>query len=501
VTPRLEALTPEQVFGKAPAAEWREPTFGDPAQAAVEVACGASPRLREGTLYAAVRVLGRPARQEIAPLNVALVLDRSSSMHGQPFETMRRAAETFVGQLRDGDRLSVVVFSDGVFEPVAPVVIGPESRVAAVAAIRALQYDGLTNLSGGLLAGLYDVWGLVDGWRVSHLLLLSDGQPNRGITDRNQLAALAASAAERGVGLSTVGFGPDHDELLMQALADAGGGSYHYVESAADIPAVFQREATDLLSVAARDTVVQVDRPPGFVVEDVIGQDYYLDDGRVLVRLGAMPHDEERYLVLRLRPGATAPPAMSIAVVGSDMARRARFGVACRPRLSSGSGEDRWVLELAGRAESSWGLTEAMAWADLGTEPFAVAQLARTRELLAELRAQLGPGALADEERELAEAQARYATAVAARAPPATNRGGLAGLLEYGVGAALSASAPVAFHPLVRASLDVSWYGRPAKFYSARIQRPSLGTTRDQNRKNKAARYEAYKKARTGKRR
>lgn len=500
-TPYLEALTPEQVFAKAPPAEWREPVFGSPADAAVEVACGVGPRLQDGPVYAAVRIVGRPAHGAIAPLNVALVLDRSGSMNGRPFQNMLEAATAFVGQLRDGDRLSIVVFSDGVFQPVAPVVIAPGSRLAAVAAIRSLQNGGMTNLSGGLLAGLGDVWSAPADWQVNHLLLLSDGQPNRGITDRTQLAELAARAAERGVGVTTVGFGPEHDELLMQALADAGGGSYHYVDSPADIPAVFQREAADLLSVAARDTVVQVDPPAGAVVEDVLGYDYYLDGGRVLVRVGAVPHDRERHLVLRLRAPRGAP-ALAISVVGSDMARRARFGVACRPGVpADAGGGDRWVLELAGRAESAWGLSEAMAWADSGNEPYAIKQLGHTRGLLAVMRGALGPGALAEEDRALEQAQIQLGTKVASDATAAVNRRGLAGLVDFGLNAAVAVAAPTAFRPLVRGSLQASWYGRPVRFFSAHTQHQVKLASGDRGRRHKAARFDAYQKLRGGRRR
>lgn len=503
VTLHLETLTPDEVFARAPAAEWREPTFGDPAQAAVEVECGVSPQLAGGEVYAAVRVRGRAPRAAVAPLNVSLVLDRSGSMRGAPFQNMLLAAEAFVGRLRDGDRLSVVVFSDGVFEPVPPVVIDASSRQAAVAAIRALRHGGLTHLSAGLLAGLFDVWSHVDGWQVNHVVLLSDGQPNRGITDRTRLASLAASAAERGVGITSVGFGPEHDELLMQAIADAGGGAYHYVATADDIPAVFQREAADMLGVAARDTVVQVAPPPGTSIEDVLGQDYYLEGGRLWVRLGAVPHDQERFIVLRLRAGRAEAQALPISVVGSDMAQRTRFGVACKPRLrATGGGDDRWVLELAGRAEGAWGLSEAMGWVDQGTEPLAIAQLGHTRGLVASMRDVLGPTALAEEDRQLEAAQVQLAAQVAAGAATAARAGGLGGLVEFGartlVRSAATAATQVAFRPLVRAAVELSWYGRPARFLPARTQRPFKAAPGDRNRKNKAARFDAYQRMRAG---
>src|SRR4029077_1840622 len=99
-TPRLRTLTEEQVFAMDPAPEWPQPQADNPATAAVDVACGVGPRTSNGFFYAAVSVRGRPPSAALAPLNVSLVLDRSGSMHGDPFRNMLLAAEAFVGQLR-----------------------------------------------------------------------------------------------------------------------------------------------------------------------------------------------------------------------------------------------------------------------------------------------------------------------------------------------------------------------------------------------------------------
>jgi Ca-activated chloride channel family protein len=500
ITPHLNQLTPEQVFAKGPPPEWHEPTRDDPAQAAVDVACGVGPRLREGTLYAAVSVRGRPPRAAIAPLNVALVLDRSGSMHGQPFANMLQAAEAFVGQFRDGDRVSVVVFSDGVFEAVPPIQLGPATRAPAVAAIRALADGGGTNISGGLLAGLFEVFSFFAEWQVNQVVLFSDGQPNIGITDPHRLADLAAGAAERGVAVTTIGFGLEHDELVMQTLADAGGGSYYYVDTPGDIPTIFQREATGMLRMAARDTVVQVALPAGLIVDDVIGYDYFLGGGRLWIRMGAVPHDEERYVVMRLRADGGGTSALPVAFAYSDMARRGKFGVNCQPgfRIDAG-GRDPWVLELAGRAEAAWGLAEAMGWADGGSEVFAISQIAHTRGTLASIRAQLGAGALAQEDSMLEGAQARLGFNVATDAADAGLSGGLSGLLSFGrrtalntASAAVTSKVDAAFRPLVRAAVQTSWYGQPVGFYSARTQRPYKMHKGDRNRAYKRARFESY---------
>jgi hypothetical protein len=496
-TPRFQGLSEAQVFSMAPPPEWPAPQADDPATAAVDITCGVGPMPTNGYLYAAVAVRGRPPTTTLAPLNVALVLDRSGSMAGDPFRNMVGAAETFVNQLRDGDRVSVIAFSDGVYEAVPPLVIDPNTRGAAIASIRGLRDGGGTNFSGGLLAGLFEVFSSFQYWQVNQVILFSDGQPNIGITSASDLARIAERAAEHGVSVTTIGFGMDHDELLMQGIADASGGYYYYVDKPGDFAQIFQREAGAILRSAARGTQVAFTLPPTAQLEDVIGYDYIVANGTVWVRLGSVPHGEERYVVFKMRP--TGPGHIPMDIVYADLARRGRFRVSCNRGFDAKSGGvDSWALALAGRAEAAWGMQESMAWADAGSELFVISQLGYTRGIIAAMRDVLGQQALAEEDKMLLGAQVDLGLNVAQGAKTSFMSGGLKGLVDFGTQQAVSNATTAvvynidkSFRVRVRPTVAVSFQGRSGTRHVAH------GTTykprdRDASIRFKRARWKSY---------
>jgi Mg-chelatase subunit ChlD len=473
-TPRLQALTEAEVFAMAPQPDLSPPQADNPAQAAVDVACGIGPRTSTNVLYGAISVKGRPGSATLAPLNVSLVLDRSGSMSGDPFRNMVQAAETFVGQLRDGDRVSVVAFSDGLWETVPPVVLDANSRNGIITNIRMLRDGGGTFFSGGMLAGLAEVFSGFQPWAINQVILFSDGQPNIGITETSELARIAERASESGVSVTTIGFGHLHDELLMQTIADASGGNYYYVDKPGDMAGIFQREAGAVLRTAARATDLEVQLPPGLILDDVMGYDYVVTGpGHVFVRMGSIPHDEERYVIFKMRPGPGG--ALPFNVVYADLARRGRFGISCSPGYdATRGGRDLWALELAGRAEAAWGMQEAMAWADNGSEAFVISQLGYTRGIIATLRENLGPQALTAEDNMLLGAQAELGFKVASGAANSFLSGGVSGLMNFGAHQAVSNATTAAvytidksFQARVRVGVPFVYRGTPGMRFVA----------------------------------
>ncbi|MFQ6749057.1 DUF3520 domain-containing protein, partial [Bordetella pertussis] len=140
----------------------------------------------------------------------------------------------------------------------------PGDRHAQIlAAIDGLQASGSTNGGVGLeLAYAEAAKGLVkDG--VNRIVLASDGDFNVGRTDLAQLKDYVGSQRKRGIALTTLGLGSgNYNDAMAMQLANAGDGSYHYIDSLLQARKVFASELSATLLTIAKDVKVQVEFNP-----------------------------------------------------------------------------------------------------------------------------------------------------------------------------------------------------------------------------------------------
>jgi Ca-activated chloride channel family protein len=189
-----------------------------------------------------------------APINVALVLDRSSSMGGMPIIAARAAAERFASFLSSSDRLSVVAFDDVIETIFGPA---PAGQPAAIAAIQSLTTRGCTNLSGGWLQGMQHVnASLVDG--TNRVVILTVGQANRGIVDIPRLVTMARSARGNRISTTCIGFGAGYNENLLEPMARDGGGNYWFVEAEDQMADIFENEIEGLVALSAQNVSIEI---------------------------------------------------------------------------------------------------------------------------------------------------------------------------------------------------------------------------------------------------
>jgi Ca-activated chloride channel homolog len=160
-------------------------------------------------------------------MHVVLVLDVSGSMQGDPIVQVLHSAKRLAEILEDRDQLGIVTFSDGA-EVIAPLMQLGRGRRELIHKLGSIKVNGRTNIAGGLAQSALLFPQRQHGER--HLvILMSDGAPNVGPTTPEELGNAARLLKNRDIAISTLGFGVDHNDAVLAAIADGGGGRYQFV--------------------------------------------------------------------------------------------------------------------------------------------------------------------------------------------------------------------------------------------------------------------------------
>jgi Ca-activated chloride channel family protein len=182
------------------------------------------------------------------PLNVCIVLDRSTSMKGEKMDVVKATAIQILRNLRSQDILGVVAFNDRA-EVVIPASY-QQDRSRLEARIQMLQPGGGTEIFQGLKAGAGEIMRSLESRRVNHIILLTDGQT---YGDEQECLELAMKLAERNVGISAMGIGKEWNDIFLDILSTRTGGSSAYIAEPQDIKRLLLQKFSTLAQVYAED--------------------------------------------------------------------------------------------------------------------------------------------------------------------------------------------------------------------------------------------------------
>ena len=211
-------------------------------------------RLDEPQMLYVILELETPAEARQAPappLNVCLVLDRSTSMQGEKMDIVKATAIQVLRNLRPQDILSVVTFSDRA-EVIIPAAYHQE-KTRLEARVQMIQPSGATEIYQGLEAGVKEVMRSLDSRRINHIILLTDGQT---YGDEQQCLALASKLAEHGIGISGLGIGQEWNDIFLDVLSTRTGGSSAYIAQPQDIKRLLLEKFNALAQTYAEDVTL-----------------------------------------------------------------------------------------------------------------------------------------------------------------------------------------------------------------------------------------------------
>ena len=137
---------------------------------------------------------------------LTFVIDVSGSMKKENrLELVKKALKLLVYQLRPTDKVGIVVYGSHGRLVLPHTGIGRRTEI--LAAINSLRPGGSTNAEEGLRIGYDLAWRNASVNHINRVILCSDGVANVGKTGPDAILKEIRTYVDKGVTLSTVGFG------------------------------------------------------------------------------------------------------------------------------------------------------------------------------------------------------------------------------------------------------------------------------------------------------
>jgi len=243
------------------------PPPGDGAEVfAIHTELAPSPFGAEGTLLLRIGLKAREGRPETRrPLALTFVIDVSGSMAQEGrLELVKRALRMLVDQLDERDSIGIVTFSTDGRNVLDPVRV--HRRAQILSTLDSLRPEGSTNADAGLRLGYDMALAQRREDAENRVILCSDGVANTGVTDVNRLVARIRGSRSQQIYLNCVGVGMgNHNDALLEQLADEGDGFCAYVDRDEEAREIFVEKLASTLTTVARDARIQVEFDPAAV--------------------------------------------------------------------------------------------------------------------------------------------------------------------------------------------------------------------------------------------
>ncbi len=208
-------------------------------------------------VYLLIDILPPAAKtQTQRPLNLSLVIDRSTSMKGERLDHVKKALEILIDKLAPDDIISIISFSDRA-EVVVPSQPASDKQ-ALLTKTRTIFTSGGTEIYQGLSAGMKELRQAPLPQHTNHLILLTDGHT---YGDADLCVDLAQKAARLNIGFSAFGIGSEWDDQFLDKLVAPSGSQSQYIETPDQIINYLQKRIQGLGSIHARNIRLSLDLP------------------------------------------------------------------------------------------------------------------------------------------------------------------------------------------------------------------------------------------------
>lgn len=200
---------------------------------------------------------------EIPSQNIVLLLDVSGSMSGN-MEAVQMSVMAILKKMKPTDTVSLVTYSN--IDTVVFEGVSASNLEEIIRGLYRISVDGCTYGSAGINMAYEIAEKYYDEKGNNKVILITDGDLNFGITDKDGLKGLIEKKKESGVFLTVLGTGLYNlQDDTLEVLAKNGNGSYFTVNDSSDVYDCLYEKYNSTIIPIAKDVKAQVEFNPNKV--------------------------------------------------------------------------------------------------------------------------------------------------------------------------------------------------------------------------------------------
>ncbi len=202
---------------------------------------------------------------KVPPSNFVFLIDVSGSMDlPNKLPLLQAAFQLFVKNLRDEDKVSIVVYGGSVGVWLQPTSGSEKEKI--IKSIEELTAQGDTPGESAIRMAYKVAKSTFITGGNNRIILATDGDFNVGETTEKALDELISRERQSGVYLTCIGVGMGNlKDSKLQVLAKKGNGNYAYLDNINEAEKTLVQELTQTLYAVADDAVLNIEFNPAMV--------------------------------------------------------------------------------------------------------------------------------------------------------------------------------------------------------------------------------------------
>jgi uncharacterized protein YegL len=247
-----------------------------------------------GIFTASIKVSSEMTNEYV---HIALMLDVSGSMEGERITALKKTLLALLYTLSPHDCLTIVTYSSSATMLCSYHSVGTD-MTHWIAMIDGLRADGNTNMESA-----FSILAKHSRANPHAIILLTDGHVNVGATSARAITLpLETNHTFANTAIFTLGFGNDHNQIMLRDIALNTQGNYFYCDKAEDLPQTFGSILGILRDRPAEDIEISIPY-------EYIWLERHLPKDKGTIRLNFIPGGIEQRFVFRknVEKPASAP--------------------------------------------------------------------------------------------------------------------------------------------------------------------------------------------------